>query len=198
MPRGLGPCQLGLSQLPLSSENLDLLTSGEGCSLEPFKIRSSYLCLCGCAVRLLDRAIAHLCHGLPTDVVTLRQAEGCGSGGNAIVGLPDQRTLSGKLRVQMGDGCGSCSDIGRRIIQGGAKIPVVDAREELPCLYCLVVVHYHVCDIARHLRRDNRGVCLDVGIVGRLNEPSDLPVTVTLHTARHDQRSCNQCGNDAR
>src|SRR5262245_36244972 len=65
-----------------------------------------------------------------------------------------------------------------------AKIPIVDAREDLPCLDRLIVLHQDLADVARHFGRDGGMVRLHIGVVGRFEIPAVGPVVVAEVAAR--------------
>jgi hypothetical protein len=82
--------------------------------------------------------------------------------------LLDQRLLQVDLGVEVAHSGVGRRNIGLGLVQRGLEIAVVNPRKQLASLDRLVVRNQHLGDIARHLRRDDRGVGLDVGVVRRL------------------------------
>ena len=103
------PETLGLSQLSLGLEDLDLLTGASQCGLRTRNTRGFPLEVRGRLIRLLIRAEAHLRHLTTAAIVTLSQC-GCGLCNLQIrLGLTNGVVLCGQLRGEVGDHRGGCA-----------------------------------------------------------------------------------------
>ena len=85
----------------------------------------------------------------------------------SAVPLFDQRLLQRDLRVEVAHRGFGRRDIGLGLVERGPEIAVVDPRQQLSGLDLLVVADQHLGEIAGDLWRDDRGVGLDIGVVGR-------------------------------
>src|SRR5581483_3537844 len=170
----------------LAVEHLELLAGRDQCRLALLQ-----LCVAGAHGRIgllgtLDRAGA----GLHQIVIT-----GAFLLGEFLVGLSrldlgrllrDDRLLQLDLGIEVVHGGLRSRDIGMGLIQRGAEISVVDARQKLAGLDRLVVRHRDFGDVAGDLRRDDGGIGLHIGIVGRLEIAAGRDVAVAEVSGNRD------------
>jgi hypothetical protein len=81
--------------------------------------------------------------------------------------LLDQRLLQFDLRFEVLHRGFRRGDVGAGLVQRGLEITVVDPRQHLTVLDRLVVRDQHIGDVAGNLRRDDRGIGFDIGVIGR-------------------------------
>ena len=102
--------------------------------------------------------------------------------------LRDHRLLLIEARLDVVDiGLGG-GDIGFRLLDRDRVVAVVDPGERLARLDRLIVGHQDVAQIAGDLRRDDGGVGLHVGVVGRLLKPPGGPVVPAEVARRRDRQ----------
>ena len=88
-------------------------------------------------------------------------------GGDIRRTLLDDRLLQGELCIEVADRGFGCGDVGIGLRQRGLEVAVVDLGQELPGLDRLVVADQNPRDVAGDLRRDDRGIRLHIGVIGR-------------------------------
>jgi hypothetical protein len=79
------------------------------------------------------------------------------------------------------------------LIERGPEIAIVDPRQQLPGFDRLVVGHQDLREIAGDLRRHDRGVGLDIGVVGRFEVPPGGQIAVAeVRGADDAERQCQR------
>ncbi len=126
----------------------------------------------------LHRAGAGLHQAVVAGLLLLRELQIGFGGGDIGRALLDDRLLQGDLCVEIADRGFSGGDVGLGLVERGAKIAIVDLRQQLAGRHRLVVAHQHLGDVAGDLRRDDRRVGFDIGVVGRFQIAADGEVVV--------------------
>ena len=144
----------------------------------------------------LDGARAGLHQAVVADLFFLRELQiGFGSSdvGRALL---DDRLLQSNLRFEIAH-CGfRCGDIGMRLIERRLEIAIVDPGQQLAGLDRLVVADQHLRDVAGDFWRDDRGVGLHIGIIGRFQIPAGSEIVVAK--VRHGGDSERQSQREGR
>ncbi len=118
-------------------------------------------------LRVLDRSGAGLHQLIVAGLFLLGEFQIGFRRRNIRAALFDHGLLQGQLSIEIAHrGLGS-GDIGLGLIQRGLEVAIVDPRQHLASLHRLVVADQHLREIAGDLRRDDGGVGLNIGVIGR-------------------------------
>ena len=159
-------------------EHVDLLLRSQQAGLAVLKLRRLFAQCRVSLLRALNGAGARLHQAVVTGLFFLRELQR-GFGSRDVGGaLFDQRLLQGDLGIEVTNGGFSCGDICIGLVECRPEIAIVDPRQQLAGLDRLVVADQHLTDIARHLRRDDGGIGLHIGVVGGFEISPGGPVAV--------------------
>jgi hypothetical protein len=104
--------------------------------------------------------------------------QACFGGSDVGAALFDDRMLKRDLRIEVTHGGLGPRDIGMGLRQRRPEIAIIDPRQQLAGLDLLVVGHQHLREITGDLWRDDRGVGLDIGVVGGFQVPPGGQIAV--------------------
>ena len=141
---------------------------------------------CVCLLGALHRAGTGLHQAVVAGLLLPRELQIGFGGGDIGRALLDDRLLQGDLRVEIAHRRFSRGDVCLGLAERGAKIAIVDLRQQLAGRHRLVVVDQHLRDVAGDLRRDDRRVGFDIGVVGRLQVAAGGEVVVAEIGGRSD------------
>ena len=164
---GAGAIQLGHGLGPLAGENVDLALRREQTGFAVLQLRDLFAQRRVRLLRALEGAGTGLHQPVVAGLFLLGELQIGFGGGDICRFLFHDRMLQGDLGVEIEHRGFRRRDIGTGLVQRRAEIALVDPGQHLSGLHRLVVVNQHFRDIAGHLRRDDRGVGLDVGVIGR-------------------------------
>ncbi len=151
----------------VGGENVDLLLRGQQTEFFVLQLRALLAQRCVGLLRALNGAGAGLHQAVVAGLLLLGELQ-IGFGGGNVGGLLfDDRLLQGDLRIEVADRGLGRIDVGMGGIERRPEVAVVDPGQNLPGFHRLVVADQHLRDVAGDLWRDDRGVGLDVGVVGR-------------------------------
>ena len=149
--------------------------------------RPDFAC-CTCAVparkcgvgllRALHRAGAGLHQAVVAGLFFLREFQVGFRRGDISRALLDDRLLQGELRIEVAHRGFGCGDIGIGLRQRGLEVAVVDLGQKLSGLDRLVVADQYPRDVAGDLWRDDRGIRLHIGVIGRFQVAAGGEVVV--------------------
>ncbi len=129
-------------------------------------------------LRALDRAGARLHEVVVAGALFLREFQ-IGVGSRDVGGaLLDDRLLQLELGIEVANRGFGRGDIGAGLAERRLEVAVVDLRQHLAGLDLLVVADQHLGDVARDLRRDDGGIGLHIGVIGRFQVAAGRQVIV--------------------
>jgi hypothetical protein len=181
--------QIGTGLLQLSMEDGDLLLcAGDASGVS----RPQRLCLQHVGLRLLrllDGAVTVARQLVIAPKIFLRIDERRSVRDDRLPGLVHSQMLLCDLLYQRLDDRSSSLDIGAGLGERRLVIARIDPGEELTRLHRLVVVDRHRDDVAGYLRRDDRRVRVDIGVVGAYEIPAGCPVVAHVIAGGEDARN---------
>jgi hypothetical protein len=108
---------------------------------------------------------------------------------NLLAVLFDHESLLGNLLVERVDAGPRRRHVGAGLVERGPVILRLDARQHLAGRDRLVVVDRHLGNVARHFGADQDRMRLNIGIIGRDQEPAGRPVVAAVNRRhRHEQQ----------
>jgi len=141
-----------------------------------------------CLLGALHRAGTGLHQAVVAGLFLPRELQVGFGGGDIGRALLDDRLLQGDLRLEIAHRRFSRGNVCLGLAERRAKIAIVDLRQQLAGRHRLVVVHQHLRDVAGNLRRDDRGIGFDIGVVGRFQVTARGEIVVTEIGRRSDAK----------
>jgi hypothetical protein len=114
-----------------------------------------------------------------------------------LAGLLDRQFLLGDLPAESVDARLRPCDIGARLVERGLVIAGVDPRKDLAGVDRLIVVDWHLRDIARHLGADQDRMRLHISVVGRHHETTGGPPIVARDPSAGEEHYGRGTGQQA-
>ena len=140
----------------------------------------------------LDRAGARLHEVVVAGALFLREFQ-IGVGGSDVGrALLDDRLLQFELGIEVAHRGFGCGDVGAGLAERRLEVAVVDLRQDLAGFDLLVVADQHLGDVARHLRRDDGGIGLHIGVIGRFQVAAGRQVVVAKVAGHSDAEGQRQ------
>ena len=137
-------------------------------------------------LRPLHRAGAGLHQAVVAGLLFLGEFQIGFGGGDVGRALLDDWLLQGDLRIEVAHRGLGRRDIRVGLVERRLEIAVVDPGQQVAGLDGLIVADQHLRDVAGDFWRDDRRVCLHIGVIRRFQVAADGEVAVTEIRRRCD------------